>query len=120
MITRNYKIYKVLDNIYAQQTSVSTRQLLKLTFYIVSGNLVLLILWLLFTQVQLKIISVSTSASMTVCDYGGRGQPIFSALFIILISLQLILSIFLTIKTKSFGGGYSLKFNEHKQLGLSV
>jgi hypothetical protein len=88
--------------------------------YIVSGNIVFMAVWLIFTHVQLKIISVAVNASITVCDYGGRGQPVFKALFIIVISLQLLLSIFLTIKTKSFGGGYSLKFNEHKQLGLSV
>ncbi|CEP12702.1 hypothetical protein [Parasitella parasitica] len=75
--------------------------------------------WLgLFENVKLSAIPMSAAVSLDSCTYNSPGHTFFVCLLSFSAGVQLCLSVFLALKTKSFGG-YS-KYSEHKLLGLSV
>ncbi|EPB87172.1 hypothetical protein HMPREF1544_05997 [Mucor circinelloides 1006PhL] len=123
MISRNYRVYKTMNNVYNKGNNDNSQsgniQLLKISCFILAFNTFILACWLvLFGNVKLSAIPVSTTVVVNTCSYDGPGHIIFVALLSFLAGIELCLSVYLALKTKSFGG-YS-KYSEHKQLGLSV
>ncbi|KAI8646977.1 hypothetical protein BD408DRAFT_439732 [Parasitella parasitica] len=122
MFSRNYRVYKTINNIYAKEASTSENsnvKLLKISCSILAFNTLILVCWLgLFDNVKLSAIPMSPTVSLNSCVYDGPGHIFFIGLLAFSAGIQLCLSVFLALKTKSFGG-YS-KYSEHKQLGLSV
>ncbi|OAD05265.1 hypothetical protein MUCCIDRAFT_109120 [Mucor lusitanicus CBS 277.49] len=123
MISRNYRVYKMVNNVYNNNSTSnhhsSSNQLLKISCFILAFNTFILACWLvLFGNVKLSAIPVSSTVVVNTCSYDGPGHTFFVALLTILAGIQLCLSVYLSLKTKVFGS-YS-KYSEHKQLGLSV
>ncbi|KAK4519569.1 Ribonucleoside-diphosphate reductase large subunit [Mucor velutinosus] len=119
-VFKSSRVYKTVNNVYNNSNySSSNNQLLKISCFILAFNTVILACWLvLFGNVKLSAIPVSSTVVVNTCSYDGSGHTFFVALLTIQAGIQLCLSVYLALKTKSFGG-YS-KYSEHKQLGLSV
>lgn len=122
-MARNYSVYRVVNNIHISSKDNGyprmshPMQLLKIAACTLTVNCFILTLWLIFAQVQLVLTSVSSTVSIATCSYEGRGHTVFIVLLSLAAGIELCFSVFLAIRTKSFGG-YS-KHSEHKQLGVS-
>ncbi|KAI8982158.1 hypothetical protein BDF20DRAFT_865263, partial [Mycotypha africana] len=134
MLARNYQVYKTMNNIFANGVCMTDAELLRLISYVFLLNSTVLVLWLLSTTVELSEVSVSSTNTIFIktCNYyhdpnsleGERqhqnyfNHSFFVVIMSIIAGIELGMCVFMTMRTKTFGG-YS-KYSEHKQLGLSV
>ncbi|EPB88722.1 hypothetical protein HMPREF1544_04481 [Mucor circinelloides 1006PhL] len=120
LIAKNYRIYRIFNNIFITRTVVTDVQLLKVSGSIFATTCTILIAWFASGKVSTVNVPVSRSAYYTDCAFeGGPGHTVFVSLLTLFGSFQLMFATFLAFKTRSVGRNYS-KYSEYKQIGLSV
>lgn len=119
LIAKNYRIYRIFNNIFITRTVVTDVQLLKVSGSIVAANAIVLIAWFSSSTVSTVNIPVSRDSFYVDCAFEGVNHSVFVSLLTLLGSLQLGFATFLAFKTRSVGRNYS-KYSEYKQIGLSV
>ncbi|CEP13767.1 hypothetical protein [Parasitella parasitica] len=120
LIAKNYRIYRIFNNIFITRTVVTDVQLLRVSGSIFATTSVILIAWFVSVTVSTVNVPVSRTAYYTDCSYeGGVGHTVFITLLTIFGSFQLMFATYLAFKTRSVGRNYS-KYSEYKQIGLSV
>ncbi|KAI8640133.1 hypothetical protein BD408DRAFT_445423 [Parasitella parasitica] len=120
LIAKNYRIYRIFNNIFITRTVVTDVQLLRVSGSIFATTSVILIAWFVSVTVSTVNVPVSRTAYYTDCSYeGGVGHTVFITLLTLFGSFQLMFATYLAFKTRSVGRNYS-KYSEYKQIGLSV
>ncbi|KAL4206055.1 periplasmic binding protein-like I [Rhizopus microsporus] len=119
LIAKNYRIYRIFNNIFITRTVVTDAQLLKVSGAIVTITVIILTAWFSSTTVSTVNKPVSRNAYYVDCAYDGSNVTIFVALLTLSESLQLCFATFLAFKTRSVGRSYS-KYSEYKQIAVSV
>ncbi|KAI8145338.1 periplasmic binding protein-like I [Fennellomyces sp. T-0311] len=119
LIAKNYRIYRIFNNVFVTKTVVTDVQLLKFSGGILVVVVTLLIGWLCTCQVVPINVPVSRTAYYVRCSFQGPSSSIFTTLLTVVPAAQLAFATFLSIKTRSVGKNYS-KYSEYKQIGISV
>ncbi|KAI8376579.1 uncharacterized protein BYT42DRAFT_534211 [Radiomyces spectabilis] len=119
LIAKNYRIYRIFNNIFITRTVVTDFQLLKVSGGILLVDVIILIVWLSLSKVQTVNVPVSRTAYYVGCSYTGSSHTVFVSLLTVFAAAQLAFATFLAFKTRSVGKNYS-KYSEYKQIGLSV
>ncbi|KAI9486341.1 MAG: periplasmic binding protein-like I [Benjaminiella poitrasii] len=119
LIAKNYRIYRIFNNIFITKTAVTDIQLLKVSgsIFAITGSI--LIIWFSSNKVSTVNVPVSRSAYYVDCAFEGANHTVFVSLLAFFGALQLLFATFLAFKTKAVGRNYS-KYSEYKQIGLSV
>ncbi|KAI7872294.1 7 transmembrane sweet-taste receptor of 3 GCPR-domain-containing protein [Spinellus fusiger] len=119
LIAKNYRVYRIFNNIFITRTVVTDLQLLKVSGGILAVDIILLSFWLSLSDIQAVKIPVSGVAYYASCSYHGATHPYFLWFLTIFAAGQLVFATFLAFKTRTVGKNYS-KYSEYKQIGLSV
>ncbi|KAF7729898.1 hypothetical protein EC973_003632 [Apophysomyces ossiformis] len=119
LIAKNYRVYRIFNNIFITRTVVRDFQLLKVSGGILAFDAVILMIWLSTSEVQTVDVPVSSSAYYVGCDFHGPTNMVFVWILTVFAAMQLAFATFLAFKTRSVGKNYS-KYSEYKQIGLSV
>ncbi|KAI9497751.1 hypothetical protein BDB00DRAFT_936177 [Zychaea mexicana] len=119
LIAKNYRIYRIFNNVFVTKTVVTDWQLLKFSGGILIIVVTLLISWLGTSQIIPIKVPVSREAYYSKCSFQGSSSSIFTTLLTIVPAAQLAFATFLAIKTRTVGKSYS-KYSEYKQIGISV
>ncbi|ORY91838.1 7 transmembrane sweet-taste receptor of 3 GCPR-domain-containing protein [Syncephalastrum racemosum] len=119
LIAKNYRIYRIFNNIFITRTVVTDLQLLKVSGSMIFVETILLVLWLCTSDIKTIHVPVSFTAYIVGCSYQGPGTKVYVALLTTMAAGQLAFATFLAIKTRAVGKSYS-KYSEYRQIGISV
>ncbi|KAI8989373.1 hypothetical protein BDB01DRAFT_537810 [Pilobolus umbonatus] len=119
LIAKNYRIYRIFNNIFITRTIVTDIQLLKVSGTIIGINAIILVIWLTTNTISIIPVNISYNSYYNDCNYEGVDHRIFISLLALSGALQLGFATFLAFKTRAVGKTYS-KYSEYKQIGLSV
>jgi 7 transmembrane sweet-taste receptor of 3 GCPR len=141
MVAKNFRIYRIFNNIFITRTVITDFQLIKASSIIITVSMVrrpILILDILscrsklthFTQAVLGVglavappsptaVEVSSTQHYWSCDATGPAKVPFQVLTITFAGLLVGFATFLAYKTRLVGTNYS-KYNECRQIGFSV
>jgi hypothetical protein len=138
MIAKNYRIFRIFNNIFITRTIVTDIQLLKasatililqavrtipLQYFLYPISLThtkgLLSLWLGMSTVKLVNVDITRTSYYVACSYVHPASEVFLALMATYAIGLLVFATFLAIKTRSVGASYT-KYSETKQIGMCV
>ncbi|KAI9313079.1 7 transmembrane sweet-taste receptor of 3 GCPR-domain-containing protein [Dichotomocladium elegans] len=119
LIAKNYRIYRIFNNIFITKTVVTDMHLLRVSGTIVLIELTVLLSWLATSELVMIDVPLSRAVYHVQCAFQGPGSRAFSVMLTILPGIQLAVATFLAIKTRTVGKRYS-KYSEYKQIGISV
>ncbi|KAI8097086.1 uncharacterized protein BX664DRAFT_256966, partial [Halteromyces radiatus] len=119
LIAKNYRIYRVFNNIFITRTLVRNSDLLKVSGSILLLETIIIVLWFCLCIPQTRSNPVSQNAYYLGCYYNGPSHPLFVTLLTLIASCELAFATFLAFKTRAIGRNYS-KYSEYKQIGLSI
>ncbi|ORX61728.1 hypothetical protein DM01DRAFT_1128526 [Hesseltinella vesiculosa] len=119
LVAKNYRIYRIFNNVFAKQTTIKDMQLLRVSGSLLLLTVLILVIWFGLCDASTEIFPSSHDAYYVGCVYDGASHSVFMALLTALAACELAFATFLAFKTRSIGKTYE-KYNECKQIGLSV
>ncbi|KAH8549800.1 7 transmembrane sweet-taste receptor of 3 GCPR-domain-containing protein [Umbelopsis sp. PMI_123] len=119
MVTKNYRIFRIFNNIFITRTIVTDTQLLKASAVIIVVQAAMLAFWLGMSTVTPINVNLERSNYYVTCAYHHPAKTAFMALIATYSIGLLAFAIFLAIKTRRVGASYS-KYSETKQIGMCV
>ncbi|CAO3633113.1 unnamed protein product [Cunninghamella blakesleeana] len=122
MIAKNYRIYRIFNNVFITKTVIKDVQLIKSVTVMVGIDMILLVAGLLIVKPIPTKIDVSLSNYYWSCESSTSNSTLPKIFFGLSVAYGILLvgfATFLAIKTRSAGKQYH-RFNECRQMGLSV
>ncbi|CAO3612776.1 unnamed protein product [Cunninghamella blakesleeana] len=119
LIAKNYRVYRIFNNIFIQQSGVKDIQLVKFSGSLILFEIIIFIIWFSFCDTKASEILISRDAYYVGCTYNGITHTASVTILCILAAFELVFATFLAFKTRKVGKSYS-KYSEYKQIGVSV
>ncbi|KAK4518242.1 choline phosphate cytidylyltransferase [Mucor velutinosus] len=120
LIAKNYRIYRIFNNIFISRTVLTDFKLMKLLSVVISVNMAVLTIGLLVSSPEPVLVQVNPTSHYWVCRAAPTAsRTIFLSFGAIYAGSMLIFATFLAYKTRSAGKHYD-HYNECKQMGISV
>ncbi|KAI8376578.1 uncharacterized protein BYT42DRAFT_605670 [Radiomyces spectabilis] len=119
LIAKNYRIYRIFNNVYITRTVITDSQLIRTVSLVVGVDMVILAIGMIIsTPAPLKV-DVSFSNHYWTCQTRQGPRLAFMILLSIYAAGLLLFATFLAYKTRLAGRHYT-RYSECKQMGLSV
>ncbi|KAI9289069.1 hypothetical protein BC943DRAFT_128114 [Umbelopsis sp. AD052] len=119
MVAKNFRIYRIFNNIFITRTVITDFQLIKASSIIITVSMAILGVGLGVAPPSPTAVEVSSTQHYWSCDATGPAKVPFQALTITFAGLLVGFATFLAYKTRLVGTNYS-KYNECRQIGFSV
>ncbi|KAI8098409.1 7 transmembrane sweet-taste receptor of 3 GCPR-domain-containing protein [Gilbertella persicaria] len=119
MIAKNYRIYRIFNNIFITRNVITDSHLIRTVFVLVGLDVIILVVGLLVARPVPSKFEVSYSSHYWSCEPQGNNKIVFLVLTAIYAACLLLFATFLAYKTRFAGKQYS-RYSECKQMGLSV
>ncbi|KAI7869578.1 7 transmembrane sweet-taste receptor of 3 GCPR-domain-containing protein [Spinellus fusiger] len=119
MIAKNYRIYRIFNNIFITRTVITDLQLVKTVSVIVGLDMIIICIGLVVTKPVPTLYTVSVSNHFWICESQSSNKIVFTVLLAIYASGLLIFATFLAYKTRLANRQYT-HYSECRQMGLSV
>ncbi|OAD71510.1 hypothetical protein PHYBLDRAFT_187578 [Phycomyces blakesleeanus NRRL 1555(-)] len=119
MIAKNYRIYRIFNNIFISRTVITDLQLIKTVSVVVGIDMIILCIGLIVSKPTPTMVAVSVSVYYWECQAQSDYKIVFSCLMGIYVMFLLVFATYLAYKTRLAGRQYS-HYNECRQMGLSV
>ncbi|GAA5803138.1 hypothetical protein HPULCUR_008613 [Helicostylum pulchrum] len=120
LIAKNYRIYRIFNNIFISRKVITDSKLMGSTSIIVIIDMVILIIGLVVTQPVPKLVKLNPTSHYWICEAeSSASKTVFLSVGTCYAAAMLTFATFLAYKTRSAGKSYD-HFNECKQMGISV
>ncbi|CDS09047.1 hypothetical protein LRAMOSA10407 [Lichtheimia ramosa] len=120
MIAKNYRIYRIFNNIFITRTVITDAQLIKTTSIVVAADMIIMGVGLAVSRPVPTRIDASFSRHYWQCHASNQNiELVFRVLSTVYAAIMLLFATFLAYKTRAAGRRYS-HYSETKQMGLSV
>lgn len=119
MIAKNYRIYRIFNNIFITRNVITDNHLLKTVCALVGVEMIILVVGLVVAKPVPTKFEVSYSSHYWLCEAQGSNKLVFLVLSTIYAAFLLLFATFLAYKTRFAGRQYN-RYSECKQMGLSV
>ncbi|KAI8089914.1 uncharacterized protein BX664DRAFT_144452 [Halteromyces radiatus] len=119
MIAKNYRIYRIFNNVFITRNVITDWQLIKSTSMVVVTDMVILIIGLAVTQPRPTKVIVSTSLYYWECSTSSNVRLVFLIIPSAYAAVMLFVATFLAYKTRLADRRYN-NYSECRQMGLSV
>ncbi|KAJ2961929.1 hypothetical protein NQZ79_g2877 [Umbelopsis isabellina] len=119
MVVKNFRIFRIFNNIFITRTIVTDGQLFKASASMVVIDIGLLSLWLGLSTVKSTAVDMTHDSYYQTCAYLHPTEDVFMGLMATFCIGLLVFATFLAIKTRRVGASYS-KYSETKQIGICV
>ncbi|KAI8640132.1 hypothetical protein BD408DRAFT_445435 [Parasitella parasitica] len=120
LIAKNYRIYRIFNNIFISRTVLTDFKLMKSVSFIIVVNMTVLIIGLAVSPPEPVLVQVTPTTHYWVCDASPAiSRTIFLSFGAIYAGAMLIFATFLAYKTRLAGRHYD-HYNECKQMGICV
>ncbi|CAO3599540.1 unnamed protein product [Absidia cylindrospora] len=119
MIAKNYRIYRIFNNVFITRNVITDWQLIKSTSMVVVVDMIILIVGLAVTQPKPNKVIVSTSTYFYECSTNSDVRLVFLIIPSAYGAVMLFVATFLAYKTRLADGRYN-NYSECRQMGLSV
>ncbi|CAO3611813.1 unnamed protein product [Cunninghamella echinulata] len=119
MIAKNYRIYRIFNNVFITRNVITDLQLVKSTSIVVVTAMVILTVGLAVTQPRPTRVIVTSSTYYWECSTNSNYRLVFQVILSTYAAIMLCVATYLAYKTRLAGKQYS-RYNECKQMGLSV
>ncbi|KAI8083134.1 7 transmembrane sweet-taste receptor of 3 GCPR-domain-containing protein [Halteromyces radiatus] len=119
MIAKNYRIYRIFNNIFISRTVITDLQLIKSVTVMMGIDLIILVIGLIVVTPYPEKVSVSLTQYYWSCNVEHPSKLVFAGLLCSYNGILLIFATFLAYKTRLAGKHYS-RYSECRQMGLSI
>ncbi|KAG2171444.1 hypothetical protein INT43_009105, partial [Umbelopsis isabellina] len=119
MVAKNFRIYRIFNNIFITRTVITDIQLIKASGGIVAASMLIAGISLVVAPPTPTAVVVSSTQYYWSCDTTSSAKVPFQALEATFSALLVAFATFLAYKTRLVGVNYS-KYNECRQIGFSV
>ena len=119
MIAKNYRIYRIFNNIFITRNVITDNHLIQTVVGLVGIEMVILVVGLIVAKPVPTKFEVSFSSHYWSCEPQGSNRIVFLVLSAIYAACLLLFATFLAYKTRFAGRQYNM-YSECKQMGLSV
>ncbi|CAM0138971.1 unnamed protein product [Umbelopsis sp. WA50703] len=119
MVAKNFRIYRIFNNIFITRTVITDVQLIKASGGIVAASMLITGISLVVAPPSPTAVTVSSTQYYWNCDTTSSAKVPFQALEATFSALLVAFATFLAYKTRLVGVNYS-KYNECRQIGFSV
>ncbi|CEP09881.1 hypothetical protein [Parasitella parasitica] len=118
LIAKNYRIYRIFNNIFISRTVLTDFKLMKSLSFIIVVDMAILIIGLLVSPPEPVLVQVTATTHYWVCDAAPTvSRTIFLSFGAIYAGAMLIFATFLAYKTRLAGRHYD-HYNECKQMAI--
>ncbi len=119
MIAKNYRIYRIFNNIFITRNVITDNHLIQTVAALVGVEMIILVIGLIVaTPIPTKF-EVNLNSHYYQCESTNSNKIVFLVLSTIYAAFLLIFATFLAYKTRLAGRQYN-RYSECKQMGLSV
>jgi hypothetical protein len=119
MIAKNYRIYRIFNNVFITRNVITDWQLIKSTSMVVVVDMVILIIGLAVTRPKPNKVIISASSHFYECSTSSDVRLVFLIIPSAYGAVMLFVATYLAYKTRLADGRYN-NYSECRQMGLSV
>ncbi|SAM05514.1 hypothetical protein [Absidia glauca] len=119
MIAKNYRIYRIFNNVFISRTVITDLQLIKSVTFMVGLDMIILVIALIVLSPRPVKVDVSLTQYYWSCRAENPHQGVFVGVMCAYWAVLLLFATFLAYKTRLAGRQYS-RYSECRQMGLSI